>query len=108
MADPYSKDSPGVADPASNLVLISVDDFADMSWGCKALRIANPSDSWGEVKVKTMFDNEITLDIPPQSVWIEPLRIKRIYETGTTVGLIIAGYTDIATGDEVKTGDGPE
>lgn len=104
MADPYAKDSPGVADPANNLVSIPIDDFNDFAWGVKSLRITNPESTWATVKVKTMIGNELTLDIPPNCVWIEPLRIKRLYETGTDFAtLTILGYTDIETGDEVKT-----
>ena len=107
MADPY-KGMPGVSDPANNLVTINLDDFNNMTWGLKSLRIVNDQESWATVKVLTMHDNIVTLDIPPNCVWIEPLRVKRVFESDTTAGLGIAGYTDILTGDEVKPDENPE
>lgn len=91
MRDIYSKDSPGVADPANNLVPLF--EGEDLLVGVKALRIVNESDSWTYPEVVTMLGETIEIPIPPNCVWIEPLRITRIENDD---GCNFAGYTEQA------------
>lgn len=93
MFDPYSRDTPGLADPASNLYDITPDDDNDIPMGIKALRIWNPNEFTATVHVITLTGNEVVINVPALSLWTEPLRITRVLET-TTGGLILQGYTD--------------
>lgn len=95
MFDPYSRDTPGLADPANNLYLITPDDDNDIPVGIKALRIFNPNDTTATIHVITMTGNQISFNIPALCLWTEPLRVKRVLEA-TSVGVILQGYTDRA------------
>lgn len=94
MFDPYSRDTPGVADPANDLFLITPNDDNDLLRGVKALRIWNPTDSAATLTVTTVRGTTITLTVPAQSLWVESLRVSAVKETGTAAGLVIHGYTD--------------
>lgn len=93
MFDPYSRDTPGLADPASNLYDITPNDDEDLPMGIKALRIFNPNATTATIHVITLTGNEVAFNVPALSLWTEPLRIKRILES-TSSGVILQGYTD--------------
>lgn len=95
MIDPYARDTPGLAEPALNLVLIQPDDDNDLPIGIKALRIWNPNPTSATIHAITMVGDQVAFSIPAQSLWTEPLRIRRIL-TITSSGLTIHGYTDRA------------
>ena len=94
MHDPYGRDTPGVSDPANNLITITPDDAEDLSVGVKALRIFNPNTDAATIALVTMLGKTVTLTVPASCVWIEPVRALRVLETGTTAELVIHGYTD--------------
>lgn len=97
MIDPYKKDTPGMSDPAKNLILITPDDENDIPVGVKALRIFNSNGTTSTVAVITATGDAVSLNIPALSLWSEPLRIERLMDTGTSAGVIVHGYTDAKT-----------
>lgn len=94
MFDPYARDTPGVSDPANDLFLITPSDTGDLDRGVKALRIWNPTDEPALVSAVTIGGTAVTLTVPPESLWVEALRVAAVRVTGTSAGLIIHGYTD--------------
>lgn len=96
--DPYGRDSLGVADPANNLITIGKDDDNDIACGVKALRITNKTAEFQFVMVVTMTNDEVIFEVPPSSVWIEPLRIRRLKTT--TGDVEVHGYTDAPVPDD--------
>lgn len=100
MIDPYKRDTPGMADPANNVYLLTPDDDNDIPVGIKALRIFNPNEFTAYIYVVTIKGKSIGLPIPALCLWTEPLRIKRLL-TDTTSGLVIHGYTDSEAEDGV-------
>lgn len=97
MIDPYKKDTPGMSDPAKNLILITPDDDNDIPVGVKALRIFNSNASTATIAVITATGDEAAFSIPALSLWSEPLRINRLMDTGTSAGVVVHGYTDAST-----------
>lgn len=94
MFDPYARDVPSVNDPANDLFLIDPSDSAELTRGVKALRIFNPSASAATIAVITVGGSSLSLTVPAESLWVEPLRVRAINASGTTAGLVIHGYTD--------------
>lgn len=94
MFDPYRRDKPGLSDPANNLVVITPDDDNDIPLGVKSLRIFSTSEAVTTVHAVTVAGDTVSFNIPPLTLWTEPLRIKRLL-TQTSAGLTIHGYTDI-------------
>lgn len=93
MFDPYARDTPGVSDPANDLFLITPS-ADELPRGVKALRIWNPTASPGTIAVVTVGGNAVSIVVPAESVWVEPLRVTTVKLAGTTAGLTIHGYTD--------------
>jgi hypothetical protein len=93
MYDPYSRDAPGLADPANNLIPIVPNDDEDIPVGIKALRIWNPNEFTATLHVITMMDDLVSFSVPALSLWTEPLRVKRVL-TATSNGIVLHGYTD--------------
>lgn len=98
MIDPYRRDVPGLADPATNLIPIIPNDDEDLPIGIKALRIWNPNEFTATLHVITMADDLVSFSVPALSLWTEPLRIKRIL-TATSNGVVLHGYTDRKASD---------
>lgn len=94
MFDPYARNVPSVGEPANDLFVITPSDTEELQQGVKALRIWNPTMSEATIAVTTVKGNTLALTVPAQSLWVEPLRCRAIKATGTTVGVIIHGYTD--------------
>lgn len=97
MFDPYKKDTPGMSDPAKNVVLLTPDDDNDIIVGVKALRIFNSNATTATIAVITVTGDPASLNIPALTLWTEPLRIMRLLDTGTSNGVIVHGYTDVET-----------
>lgn len=95
MIDPYARDTPGLADPALNLIPLIPDDDNDLPLGVKALRIWNPNATSATLHVITAVGDQVSFSVPAQSLWTEPLRIRRILTT-TSGGITLHGYTDRA------------
>ena len=95
MIDPYRRDTPGLSDPANNLIPIIADDANDLSLGIKALRIWNPNDFTATIHVITIVGDQVAFSVPALSLWTEPLRVSRVLTT-TTSGVVLHGYTDRA------------
>lgn len=93
MFDPYNRDTPGLADPANNLIPIVPNDDEDIPVGIKALRIWNPNEFTATLHVITMMDDLVSFSVPALSLWTEPLRVKRVL-TATSNGIVLHGYTD--------------
>lgn len=94
MHDPYRRDRPGMNDPANDLIDITPHDTDTIPVGIKALRIYNPNSAAAIIHVESVAGNEVNLIVPALSLWTEPLRVRRVFETGTAAGLTIQGYTD--------------
>lgn len=94
MFDPYARDTPGVSDPANDIFLITPDDGENLERAVKALRIWNPAEEVATISGVTIKDTAFTITVPAGSLWVEPIRAKAINATGTSVGLVIHGYTD--------------
>lgn len=83
--------------PASNIFEITPSDTVELTRVAKALRIYNPNDTVATITVTPRKREDNTseiLTIPPLCVIAEPLEVRKVWETGTSVGLIIHGYTD--------------
>lgn len=95
MIDPYRRDTPGLSDPANNLIPIIPDDDNDLPIGIKALRIWNPNEFTATLHVITMTGDLVSFSVPALSLWTEPLRVQRVL-TATSNGVVLHGYTDRA------------
>lgn len=94
MLNPYIHHGPNLENSATKVLVITPDDDADLSQVCKALRIYNPNDVAATIHLLTTGGSEVTLTIPSKTLWTEPTVVEKVFETGTTVELIIHGYTD--------------
>lgn len=94
MFDPYASDTPGMGEPARDLVPLTPDDDNDLAVGVKALRIYNPLETAATIYVITAAGVARDFKVPAACVWTEPLRINRLLEA-TTDGIEVHGYTDV-------------
>ena len=96
MFDPYRNDSPGIADPASDIIHIIPTDDSNLEIGVKSLRIWNPNEAAANLRVTTIAGTVVNLPLPAESLVVEPVRVSIVHATGTSAGLVIHGYTDAA------------
>lgn len=95
MYDPYKNDVPGVESPAANIIEITPSDSDEIVVGVKSLRLFNNSPTLATISVETSVGEQITLPIPGGAFYVEPLRVRKVFFTGTSASLIIHGYTDV-------------
>lgn len=94
MFDPYADDSPGISDPASDLLPITPSDVDDIERGIKSLRVFNTGDSPVQYTVTLVSGRKLALFVPGNALLIEPIRITRLWDTGTDAALLFHGYND--------------
>lgn len=92
--NPYFNHGPSLDNAATRVIPITPDDDADLPRACKALRIYNPTAAAVTVKLTSTGGDTVTLDIPPSTLWIEEIVTQKVFETGTSVGITIHGYSD--------------
>lgn len=101
--DPYRSQSAELSTSAHNAFEIVPHPTNDIECGIKALKVVNKTADWLTVRVLTMRDDEVDIDVPPSAVWLDPIRVRKVlsttpaYVAGGTMRIF--GYTD-AEGDE--------
>jgi hypothetical protein len=91
--NPYFNTGPNLQNAATRLIAISQDDVNNLSQVCKGLRIYN-SGAAATIRITTAGGDDVTLNIPAATLWIEEVVVSKVWDTGTTDGLVIHGYTD--------------
>lgn len=98
MDDPYGKALKDLGSAALNAFEIVPNVAADIEAGIKALKIINKTTGWITVRVRTMRQDDVDIDVPGNSIWVDPIRIERVLSTTPAYpgdGTIrIFGYTD--------------
>lgn len=94
--DPYAYEVPKLDTTASNMILLTPHETNNIVVGIKSMRIWNPNVAAASIVVQTLVGEIVTFLVPPQSLWVEPIRIRKLL-TATTAGCIIHGYTDRAS-----------
>lgn len=95
MRNPYENHGPNLANSATKMFVIIPLDDTDLERVCKSIRIWNPdAANAATIRFSTLDGDDITVNVPPMSVWTEPCVITRVHATGTSAGLIIHGYSD--------------
>jgi hypothetical protein len=84
MADQFRNFAPGLESPASNAVLVTPDDNADLTDASRALWIGTA----GDLTV-TMLGGQ-TLTFPNLLGGWHPIRVTRVHATGTAASGIVA------------------
>ena len=98
MFDPYKNNTPGLDEPANNIIALAPNPNADIPVGVKGLRVTNRNAAMQSITVITVMDEVVTLWYPQTSVTHDMVRIKRL--VATTVGdVIVHGLTDAANPD---------
>jgi hypothetical protein len=84
MADPFASQTPGLESPASHLLAVTPSDSEDLEIASRGINVA----ASGTVRVTTIHDDTETVFIAAGSAF--PLRVKRIWATGTTAtGIVV-------------------
>lgn len=86
MSDPFESYVTGLESPASHLITVTPDDAADLTVPSRALNVGIA----GVVRVTTVGGT--TADISVAAGITFPVRVTRIWATGTTATNIIAMY----------------
>lgn len=98
MEDPYGKALKDLDAAALNAFEIVPSATTDIEAGIKALKIVNKTAGWITVRVRTMRQDDVDIDVPANAVWVDPIRIERVLSTTPAYpgdGTIrIFGYTD--------------
>ena len=96
MFDPYKNNTPGLDEPANNVIGITASATEELLVGVKGLRVTNRNAAMQNITVITMTDEQVTLWYPPTSVTHEPLRIKRL-AASSSADILVQGLTDAPT-----------
>ncbi|MGB0911956.1 MAG: spike base protein, RCAP_Rcc01079 family [Phaeobacter italicus] len=86
MEDAYAQFTTGLESPAVRALEITPDDGTDLSEFSRALNVATS----GTVRITTLEDNIVTLFVAAGIAF--PIRVRRVWATGTTAGGIVALY----------------
>ena len=84
MTDRFENHTPGLESPASHLLAVVPSDTADLTITARALNVAQS----GLVQITTTGDTTETVYIAAGSTF--PVRVTRVWATGTTASGIIA------------------
>lgn len=88
---------------ALNFFEIVPDAGNDLEAEIKGLKVVNKTANWITVHVRTEREDDGDIDVPPNSVWFDPIRLQRVLSTTPAYpgdGTIrVFGYTD-AEGNE--------
>lgn len=85
MADEFSSTGTGLASPAANAAELTPADGADLAYSSRGLYVGGA----GNVRVQTVGGSVVTFVAVPAGS-ILPVRVKRVYATGTTATSIMA------------------
>lgn len=97
MLNPYENHGANLENSATRVFQIAIpaDDTTELQQVVKAIRIWNPDGAASHtLTYVTVKDDEVTITIPANSVWVESAVIKQVNKTGTYAGLILHGYSD--------------
>lgn len=85
MSDKYSGYTNGLASPATGAFAITPNDSTDLTSFTRAVYIGGA----GDLKVDTITNDTVTFSgVPAGTVF--PIRVKKVYSTGTTATNLIA------------------
>jgi hypothetical protein len=96
--DPDALSARGPGGPASDIDLVQPSDTADLALYCRALRVHVPI-AVGEATLRVTplaagDDAEtVTLRFAGAGTYHEPISVRRVWQTGTSPGIEIHGYT---------------
>jgi hypothetical protein len=85
--DFFGIERPDKADPADHAFLVAENDGADLSYATRALYVGGA----GAVKVDMLGGETVTFSGVPAGT-VLPIRVTKIYATGTTASLMIGLY----------------
>ncbi|MEO0691877.1 MAG: hypothetical protein AAFY90_03265 [Pseudomonadota bacterium] len=86
MADTFQQYTPGLESPASHLAAVTPSDTDDLASASRALNVGQS----GFVRVTTVAGDTETLFVGAGSAF--PVRVQRVWSTGTTATSIVALY----------------
>lgn len=86
MTDPFDSFRTALDSPASNAIALTPDDATDLPLVCRALNVAVS----GSVRVTTRNGDDVVLTIAAGIPF--PIRVKRVWNTGTSASGIVALY----------------
>lgn len=86
MSDIFSDFSSGLESPATHLLSVTPDDGADLPVASRGINVGTS----GAVRVTTVGGTTETVYVAAGSAF--PLRVSRIWQTGTTAANIVAMY----------------
>ena len=86
MADQFSNHTPGLESPATHLLAVTPDDATDLAYISRALNVAQG----GALRVTTIGGDTETFYIAAGQPF--PIRVSRVWQTGTTATGIVALY----------------
>jgi len=86
MTDTFESFSSGLESPATHVQTVTPDDATDLPFVSRALNVAVS----GSVRVTTVGDTTQTVYITAGCAF--PVRVKRVWATGTTAATIVALY----------------
>ncbi|MDJ1008325.1 MAG: hypothetical protein QNJ13_10925 [Paracoccaceae bacterium] len=84
MSDPFEGHQPSLESPALHVAEVTPDDAADLAWPSRALNVAQT----GTVRVTTIGGETGTVYVAAGALF--PIRVSRIWATGTTATGIVA------------------
>lgn len=87
MSDPFANDQRGLGSPIANCATVTPNDGTDLTTSGRGLWV----DVTGNVKFTTVNGDTDTLSAVAAGVW-HPIRIRRVWATGTTATGIHIGY----------------
>lgn len=84
MSDPFANVTPGLESPATHLAAVTPDDTQDLASASRGINVSGT----GTVRVTTVGGDTETVYIAAGSAF--PLRVTRIWATGTTAtGIVV-------------------
>lgn len=87
MADDFATFSSGLDSPAAHAFAIATSDTVDLSQITRAVYVGGA----GDVKIKTVSGETVTFSGAPVGM-ILPVRVARVFTTGTTATLLVGLY----------------
>ena len=87
MADPFARRTPQLESPLAFAAAVTPNDSTDLATSSRALYVG----ASGAVKVTLVGGSTVTLVGLAAGVW-HPMRVQRVWSTGTTAADIVAGW----------------
>ena len=85
--DDFNKNQPGLGSPARNVASVTPNDSVDLTKSSRALYVGVA----GDIKITTVQGDTVTF-VGVLSGTILPIRVQRVFATGTTATSIISLY----------------